>query len=79
MLLFNGTAPNFQRSGGRSRHLLNHTSGVRHYHGASRDKTNAERRTLDAKIEQEEKVGFYKRYTDTILPLDAFKSAPPGL
>jgi len=62
-----------------AKHLLTHTSGVRHYVGqngeASRATTDAARRELEAR-QQRERAGFFVRHTDVITPLDGFKDDP---
>lgn len=59
------------------RHLLNHTAGVRHYHGAndeSRD-TEAQRLALEERQRREE-AGEVIRYTETTGPIAAFGDDP---
>jgi CubicO group peptidase (beta-lactamase class C family) len=62
-----------------AKHLLTHTSGVRHYVGANgeseRATTDAARRELEAR-QQKEQAGFFVRHTDVITPLDGFKDDP---
>ena len=62
-----------------ARHLLTHTSGVRHYVGANgesaRATTDTARRELQAR-QQREQAGFFVRHTDVITPLDGFKDDP---
>ncbi len=59
------------------RHLLDHTAGVRHYHGANdepRD-TEAQRRALEER-QRREAAGQVIRYTETTGPIAAFGDDP---
>jgi serine beta-lactamase-like protein LACTB, mitochondrial len=60
-----------------SRQLLTHTSGIRHNYGDNGEKrdTEAERQMLEQLI-QRERSTQYTRYTDVVMPLDAFKGDP---
>lgn len=57
--------------------LLNHTAGVRHYHGNNGEPldTEAQRQTL-VQRQREENLGQFVRYSETTGPLVTFKDDP---
>lgn len=59
------------------RQLLNHTSGVRHYHGenAEPQETDEQRRAL-GELQHRERAGQITRYTDATAPVAVFADDP---
>ncbi len=62
-----------------TRHLLTHTSGIRHYadyEGAlATASTDAERADIERR-QYQDALGTYTRYTDIVAPLDNFRNDP---
>ncbi|MGD2131636.1 MAG: serine hydrolase domain-containing protein [Maricaulaceae bacterium] len=62
-----------------TRHLLTHTSGIRHYTDyadeAAAASTEAERSAVELRRLRDQ-ISRYQRYTDMIAPLDSFKNDP---